>query len=118
MRSRERARVERHAARALALVSKMHLTIGWSCMPLQAAPGFVVYADSFLFEGKFGKEAHIAIDELRFSWFSADEREDLVRHELAHIVAWERYGHDIEDHGAEYRRARAEIDRALEEEDA
>jgi hypothetical protein len=117
VRARERARVERHAARALGLVSRMHLTIGWSCMPLQAAPGFVVYADAFLFEGKFGKEAHIAIDELRFSWFNADEREELVRHELAHIVAWERDGHDIQDHGPEFQRARREIDRALEEDE-
>lgn len=116
MRARERARVERHAARALALVaSDLRLLVGWSreAIPWASAPQDV-HAEAFT----FGRDAVIVIDERRFEAATADEREDTVRHELAHLLAWHRHGHEIQLHGREWERARAEIDRALEEEDA
>lgn len=113
MRSRERARVERHAARALALVAPdLRLLVGWTRLGTAWPDG--VHAEAFAFL----REGVVVIDEMLFEAASPDDREDTIRHELAHLLAWHRHGHDIEDHGAEYRRARAEIDRALEEEDA
>lgn len=112
MRARERSRVERHAARALELVAPgLRLLVGWSraAVPWQ---GHEVDAEAFT----FGLDAVIVIDEVRFEHSTPDEREDTVRHELAHLVAWHRHGHEIQPHGREWERARAEIDRALEEE--
>lgn len=116
MRARKRERVERHAARALSLVAPdLRLLVGWS---REAIPWATVKNDVFAEAFTFGRDGVVVIDEMLFEAASPDDREDTIRHELAHLLAWHRHGHDIEDHGAEYRRARAEIDRALDEEDA
>lgn len=110
MRARERERVERHAASALAEVAPpLRLLVGWT---LQAWPHADMYAEAFT----FGRHAVIVIDEARFETAAPEEREDTVRHELAHVVAWHWHGHEIADHGPEYQRARRAIDRALDEE--
>ena len=114
MRARERARVERHAERALALVAphlgpKLHVI--W-CRRLPEGDTWWTHAVTD------DDVPWVFIDEHVFDESTPEEREDTVRHELAHLVAYDRHGRDIQDHGPEYRRARREIDRALDEEDA
>ena len=116
MRARKRERVERHAARALSLVAPdLRLLVGWS---REAIPWATVKNDLFAEAFTFGRDGVVVIDERRFEAAAPDDREDTVRHELAHLLAWHRHGHAIQLHGREWERARAEIDRALDEEDA
>ena len=110
MRASARRRVEAHARRVVdAIGLPLHLTIAWTLHPMHGAD---VLADAFT----FGSTAVVVLDEPTFERGTADEREDTVRHEIAHLLAWHRHGHDIADHGAEYIRARRDIDRALDEE--
>lgn len=111
MRARERARVERHAARALdAAVPGKRLLVGWSRL---GWPHVDACAEAF----SFGRDAVIVIDEIRFESASAEDREDTIRHEIAHLVAWHMHGHHIQSHGPEYQRARQTVDAALDEGD-
>lgn len=112
MRARERARVERHARAVLALVdprlaSRLHVL--W-CRRLPEGDWWWTHAIAD------DTAPWIFIDEHVFTESTPDEREDTIRHELAHLVAYERHGRDISDHGAEYARARRDIDRAISEE--
>lgn len=113
MRARERARVERHAARALGLVAPgLRLLVGWTRTGSEAwGPG--THAEAFMFL----REGCVVIDELVFAAGSSEDREDTIRHELAHLVAWHRHGHEIASHGREWERARRDIDAALEEDE-
>lgn len=109
MRARERERVERHAARALAAVlPDVRLLVGWS---RRSWPHVEQHAEAFAWKA----DAVIVIDERSYEASTPAEREDTVRHEIAHLVAWHRHGHDIADHGAEFARARRDIDATLEE---
>lgn len=113
MRARARERVERHAAEVLRLLEpSLVLAVGWTRLPISEGSD-VVHAAAFAFGHR---ECVIVIDEAVFEAGSPEEREDTVRHELAHLVAWHRYGHQIQAHGREWERVRAEIDLALEEE--
>jgi len=112
VRSSARRRVEAHARRVVdAIGLPLHLTIAWTLHPMHSPSGDVL-ADAFT----FGSVAVVVLDEPAFDAGTADEREDTIRHEIAHLLAWHRHGHDIADHGAEYIRARRDIDRALDEE--
>lgn len=114
MRRRGRERVERHAREALSLVEpsvSKRLQVIW-CRRL---PHDDVYHTHAVADDHV---PWIFIDEHVFDASTPDEREDTVRHELAHLIAYHRHGRHIQDHGDEYRRARREIDRALDEEDA
>jgi hypothetical protein len=113
MRARERQRVERHAR---ALMEQLtgdadSLTVAWSRHPLPH-PTLEVHAVAFTWD----THAVIVIDECVFARCTPDEREDTIRHEIAHVIAWRRYGHDIADHGPEWARVRREIDDILDEE--
>lgn len=114
MRARARRRVEAHAlAVAGALLPRVSLSIAWTLHPLAGAEGEEVHAVAF----SWGEHAIVVLDEDVFERSSADEREDTIRHEIAHLLAWHRHGHEIADHGAEYRAARRDLDRALDSED-
>lgn len=109
MRARERARVERHAARVLSLVApKMRLLVGWSRQCGAWHSG--VHAEAFVWRC-FGV---VVLSEPLFERGTPESREDTIRHELAHLLAWHRHGHEIPAHGKEWRDARADIDRVLE----
>jgi len=112
MRTAARRRVEMHAQRvADAVELPLHLTVAWTLHPMPSTLGDVL-ADAFT----FGAHAVIVLDEVAFGGGTAEDREDTIRHEIAHLLAWHRHGHDIADHGGEYLRARRDIDRALDEE--
>jgi len=111
VRASARRRVEAHARRVVdAIGLPVHLSIAWTLHPMHGSRD--VLADAFT----FGSVAVVVLDEPAFEASDADSREDTVRHEIAHLLAWHRHGHDIADHGAEYIRARRDIDRALDEE--
>lgn len=114
MRARARRRVEAHA-RAVAglLLPRVSLSIAWTLHPLAGAEGAEVHAEAFC----WGDAAIIVLDEVVYERSSAAEREDTIRHEIAHLLAWHRHGHEIADHGAEYRAARRDLDRALDVDD-
>lgn len=106
MKSRERARVERHAKRACALVAPdLRLIVCWVSTGLRGA-----FAECLAHTG----EAYIMIDEPLFDLATPDDREDTIRHEIAHAIAWRRHGYSIRPHGREWLRARADLDRALD----
>lgn len=54
----------------------------------------------------------IVIDEERFEAMSSERRVKVVLHEVAHILAWERYGVRILDHGPEWRKTFNDLRRA------
>jgi hypothetical protein len=111
MRTAARARVERHARAVVDTIRlPVHLTVAWTLHPMHGSRD--VLADAFT----FGSVAVIVLDEPSFEAADADSREDTIRHEIAHLLAWHRHGHDIADHGAEWRAARRDIDRLLDEE--
>ena len=112
MRTAARARVERHARAVVDTIRlPLDLTVAWTLHPMPSVSGDVL-ADAFT----FGAHGVIVLDEATFDRGTAEEREDTVRHEIAHLLAWHRHGHDIADHGAEWRAARRDIDRLLDEE--
>ena len=109
MRARERDRVERHMARALAAVLPgVRLLVGWS---RRSWPHVEQHAEAFTWRS----DAVIVINERAYEASTPEEREDTIRHEIAHLLAWELHGHDIADHGPAFLRARREVDAALEE---
>ena len=59
-------------------------------------------------------EAWILISERAFLASSPADREDTVRHEIAHVVAWARHGTRIRAHGREWLSARRDLDLALD----
>lgn len=83
--------------------------MAWTLHPIQGS-GPDVYAEAFT----WGRDAVILLDEITFERCTPDEREDTIRHEIAHLLAWDLHGHEIEDHGPEFRRARIDLDMALE----
>jgi hypothetical protein len=109
MRASERARVERYASRVLEKVApKMRLLVGWSRECGSWHEG--VHGEAFIW-AVYGV---IMLSEKLFESGTPESREDTIRHELAHLVAWHRHGHEIPAHGREWRAARADIDAALE----
>lgn len=46
----------------------------------------------------------ITISEAAWDRSSAAERMDTIAHEVAHVLAWNEHGTDIEPHGREWRR--------------
>jgi hypothetical protein len=111
VRARARRRVEAHArAVAALLLPRVSLSLAWTLHPLAGAPGAEIYAEAFC----WGSESIIVLDEIVFERSSPAEREDTIRHEIAHLLAWHRHGHQIADHGPEYRAARRDLDRALD----
>jgi predicted SprT family Zn-dependent metalloprotease len=78
--------------------------------PLAGAEGAEVHAEAFFWDDA----AIVVLDEIVFERSSPEDREDTIRHEIAHLLAWQRHGHEIADHGPEYRAARRDLDRALD----
>ena len=114
MRAAARARVERHARAAAALLEPAvgrGLEIVW-CRELPPLRGYTTHALAWTDPG----DHWILINETLWRTSSADEREDTIRHEIAHVVAWYRYGTRIADHGREWARTRQSLDAALAEE--
>jgi hypothetical protein len=114
VRARERARVEKYASRTLGLVAP-HITrrlhVIW-CRRLPEGDAWHTHAcvDADV--------PWMFIDEYVFEMSTPDEREDTIRHELAHLIAYDRHGRDVSDHGPEFQRARRDLERAIEEEHA
>lgn len=107
MNDRHRRRVERHARAALDCVEPgVPLRVLWH------ADDSDEYAETVVFPREAG--AWIAISDRAWRVQSPAEREDTIRHELAHVVAWHRHGHGIRPHGREWLAARREIDEALD----
>jgi SprT-like family len=112
MRTREREKVERHARRVAALVQPelgSTLRVLW-CRRLPEGDTYHTYALAD------DDEPWIFVDEYVYQLSSPDEREDTIRHEIAHIIAYQRHGANIADHGPEYQRARKQLDKAIEDE--
>ncbi len=47
----------------------------------------------------------IVLNEARWAAARPGENRDTVEHELAHVLAWQRHGDEIQAHGREWRRA-------------
>lgn len=41
--------------------------------------------------------------------YNQERFDGILKHELAHLIAWERYGPDIEEHGPEFRKVCREL---------
>lgn len=110
MTDRQRRRVERHARAALARVQP-----GVSLRVLWHHDDVDEFAETVVFDRYSG--AWIAISERAWLAQTPLEREDTIRHELAHVVAWRRHGVGIRPHGREWLAARRDIDEALDTSD-
>lgn len=55
----------------------------------------------------------IFFDEYVHGISSKEENEDTIRHEIAHLMAYFKYGRDIPDHGKEFRAARRRVEKVL-----
>ena len=103
-----RARVDRNAARALArLAPHVSLRVAWERGSVADAwDGECIWLGA--------GHALVVVNEVRFEAATPSDREDTIRHELAHVLAWDRHGSAIAPHGREFLRARAELDDALD----
>lgn len=107
---RQRRRVERHARAALALVAPdVPLRVLWHHDDVDE------FAETVVFDAHAG--AWIAISERAWLTQTPLEREDTIRHEIAHVIAWRRYGVKIRPHGREWLAARRDLDEALDASD-
>lgn len=107
MNDRQRRRVERHAREALARVLPgVALRVLWHHDDVDE------FAETVVFDRYAG--AWVAVSERAWAASSAEDREDTIRHELAHVVAWHRHGVGIRPHGREWLAARRDIDEALD----
>lgn len=108
MNDRQRRRVERHAREALFRVDPgVVLRVLWHHDDVDE------FAETVVFDRHPG--AWIAISERAWEASSAEDREDTIRHELAHVVAWRRHGVKIRPHGREWLAARRDLDEALDD---
>lgn len=108
MNDRARRRVERHARAALALLAPdVRLRVLWHDDESDE------YGEAVVFD--VARIAWIALSERAWARATPDEREDTVRHEVAHVVAWHRHGLGIRPHGREWLAARRDLDRELDE---